>query len=151
SYLLRVASLASKLRTLRNTLEVLGPVTTARATLAELLAPVYETDDRFDRRFGTETTKIVSVRDGQVPQVLREDAANYWPVPESVGHHLLQRLPIRHNDFVFIDAGCGKGRALLLASMFPFARIVGVEISPVTAEIARKNLGIFDARAAKLQ
>jgi len=41
---------------------------------------------------------------------------------------------------VFVDFGCGKGRALLLAAEYPFRRIVGVEFFPQLVEIARKNL-----------
>jgi hypothetical protein len=31
----------------------------------------------------------------------------------------LASLPIRHQDYTFIDLGCGKGRVLLLASELP--------------------------------
>jgi hypothetical protein len=41
---------------------------------------------------------------------------------------------------VFIDLGCGKGRALLLASEYPFRRIVGVEFAPELVRAARENL-----------
>jgi tRNA1(Val) A37 N6-methylase TrmN6 len=34
-----------------------------------------------------------------------------------------------HNQYAFVDLGCGKGRALMVASEFSFARLVGVEIS----------------------
>jgi SAM-dependent methyltransferase len=45
--------------------------------------------------------------------------------------------------FTFIDLGSGKGRALLLAAMFPFARIVGVEVQPELDSIARRNIEAF--------
>jgi SAM-dependent methyltransferase len=44
------------------------------------------------------------------------------------------------NTFTFIDLGSGKGRALLLAAMYPFARIVGVEVQPELEAIAHRNL-----------
>lgn len=144
------SSLASKLRTLRNNLEVFGLLSTARAALSEILSPRYQTN-RFDRRFGTETSLLVSVKDGQLPPEFRKDAKRYEPAVEAVVHHILRRLPIRPEEFVFVDAGCGKGRALLLASMYPFSKIIGVELSPVTSEIARKNVGTFGERAMGLQ
>jgi SAM-dependent methyltransferase len=49
-------------------------------------------------------------------------------------------LDIRHEDYTFIDIGCGKGRVLLIASELPFRRIIGVEFAPSLAEIARQNL-----------
>ncbi len=54
----------------------------------------------------------------------------------------LTHLPIRREDFTFIDLGCGKGRCLLIASEFPFRRILGVEFSRELCEVARKNLDI---------
>lgn len=43
-------------------------------------------------------------------------------------------------DFTFIDLGCGKGRALLMASDYPFQRIVGVEFIPDLCRAAQKNI-----------
>ena len=40
----------------------------------------------------------------------------------------------------FVDFGCGKGRVVHQAARRPFRRVIGVEISPVLAEIARTNL-----------
>src|SRR4029079_4234472 len=127
-----------RLRTLRNTLDVLGPVTTARALLAELLSPNYG-DERFDRRFGTETSVMLSVIQSELPPQYRDHATGYWPAVEGVVHHILRRLPVRYEDYVFVDAGCGKGRAMLIASMYPFAAIAGIELSPLIAETARRN------------
>jgi SAM-dependent methyltransferase len=52
----------------------------------------------------------------------------------------LRALPIRHEDYTFIDFGCGKGRVLLLASELPFRKIIGLEFAPQFVEIARRNL-----------
>lgn len=40
----------------------------------------------------------------------------------------------------FIDLGCGKGRAVLMASTYPFRQIIGVELHPGLARIAETNL-----------
>ncbi len=40
----------------------------------------------------------------------------------------------------FLDYGCGKGRALLVAARYPFARLWGVELAAVLSEAARTNL-----------
>jgi SAM-dependent methyltransferase len=45
--------------------------------------------------------------------------------------------------FTFIDLGSGKGRALLLAAMYPFARVVGVEVQPGLDATAQKNIADF--------
>jgi SAM-dependent methyltransferase len=50
------------------------------------------------------------------------------------------RLPIRLSDYTFVDLGCGKGRALIVALELSFARVIGVDISPSLVAIARRNL-----------
>jgi len=47
-------------------------------------------------------------------------------------------------DHVFIDMGSGKGRVLLMASRFPFARIFGVEAQSALHETALNNIARFD-------
>lgn len=42
--------------------------------------------------------------------------------------------------YTFVDLGCGKGRAVLLASEMGFRDCVGVELNPGLAEVARANL-----------
>ena len=41
---------------------------------------------------------------------------------------------------VFVDVGCGRGRVVLQAAKRPFARVIGVEISPEKLATARHNL-----------
>lgn len=47
------------------------------------------------------------------------------------------------NDFTFVDLGSGKGRTLLMASQFPFRRIIGVELLPSLHRIALENLALY--------
>jgi SAM-dependent methyltransferase len=53
---------------------------------------------------------------------------------------LLQALPPRALASTFIDFGCGKGRALLLALEHGFNAVTGVEIAPGLAAVCRRNL-----------
>jgi SAM-dependent methyltransferase len=59
----------------------------------------------------------------------------------------LSKAQIRPGD-VFVDFGCGKGRVLLCAARYPFARVVGVEISPRLSEVARRNVERARSRLA---
>jgi hypothetical protein len=52
-------------------------------------------------------------------------------------------------DFVFIDLGSGKGRTLLMASDYPFRRIVGVELLPALHHIAQENLSKYHSESQK--
>jgi predicted RNA methylase len=44
------------------------------------------------------------------------------------------------NETTFVDLVSGKGRALIVAAFYPFARIIGVEYSPQLTAIWRQNL-----------
>jgi SAM-dependent methyltransferase len=59
---------------------------------------------------------------------------------------LRERLQLDFERFTFVDAGSGKGRALLLASDYPFREIIGVELSPELDRIARANIARYTAR-----
>jgi SAM-dependent methyltransferase len=43
----------------------------------------------------------------------------------------------------FVDIGCGKGRALIVASEFPFRSVVGIEIAPELVRIAKNNAAVI--------
>ena len=51
--------------------------------------------------------------------------------------------------FTFIDLGSGKGRTLLMASDYPFRRIVGVELLPALHRAAQENLGKYRSERQK--
>jgi len=46
-------------------------------------------------------------------------------------------------QYTFLDLGSGKGRTLLMASDFPFRRIVGVELLPSLQKIAEENISTY--------
>jgi SAM-dependent methyltransferase len=71
--------------------------------------------------------------------------ARYSPTPVRTVRNALSRCDVRHEEVTFVDVGCGKGRVLLLATEFPFRRIVGVEVSQTLCDVARRNV----AAAAK--
>lgn len=66
--------------------------------------------------------------------------ARYSPTPVRTVRNALSRCDVRHEEVTFVDVGCGKGRVMLLATEFPFRRIVGVEASAALCDIARSNV-----------
>jgi SAM-dependent methyltransferase len=64
----------------------------------------------------------------------------YQATDSALFESMLSSLPIRFEDFMFIDLGSGKGRTLLMASEFPFRQIMGVEILPELHEVAEENI-----------
>ena len=57
----------------------------------------------------------------------------------------LRSSPLYEIDrYTFLDVGAGKGRALLSASLHPFREVVGIELNPTLAAIARANIRLFE-------
>jgi SAM-dependent methyltransferase len=67
----------------------------------------------------------------------------YQPSDPIIFHEIMSRLPINFREFTFLDLGSGKGRALLLASDYPFQRIIGVELLPELHAIALANVSNY--------
>ena len=97
-------------------------------------------DSRFDRKYGVNTCGYVLGEDLKTHSPNKIFAAGYGPSSERVLKFIFARLSIAFEDYSFIDYGSGKGRALLIASEYPFERIIGVEFSPGFHEIAQDNI-----------
>ncbi|HEX6802606.1 MAG TPA: class I SAM-dependent methyltransferase [Terriglobales bacterium] len=67
----------------------------------------------------------------------------YQPMEPELFCEMLNGLGINYADFTFVDIGSGKGRALLMASEYPFRRILGIELLPELNQIARENIAKF--------
>lgn len=98
---------------------------------------------RFDRKCGVTTQAIVFLTDLD-PERIGDaglHATYYEPVPVRDFRQLIAHVPAEIIEASsFVDIGCGMGRALLLASEYPFRRVLGIEVSPGLAEIATANL-----------
>jgi len=68
---------------------------------------------------------------------------SYQPIEPEFFRDVIGKLAIDFAQFTFIDIGSGKGRALLLAAEYPFARIVGVELMPELNRAAQENISKF--------
>ena len=58
-------------------------------------------------------------------------------------------LKIDYPSYTFVDMGSGKGRALLVASEFPFAEIIGVEFAVELHEVAAQNIERYRSKTQK--
>jgi SAM-dependent methyltransferase len=67
----------------------------------------------------------------------------YQPTDEAQFREMMGSLPIDFSQFTFVDLGSGKGRTLLMASEYPFRRIVGVEILPELHRAAEENIAAY--------
>jgi hypothetical protein len=67
----------------------------------------------------------------------------YQPTESVLFHEMLDGLKIDLGGFIFIDLGSGKGRTLLMASDYPFKRIIGVELFPGLHTVAASNIAAY--------
>jgi SAM-dependent methyltransferase len=136
---------------LRKSLQAHGVWGTLRLSVA---APVrlvreYRTARRFYRQAAPDTfdlTHQIETSQRVHQSDLATDSPNwiygvgYWPTPVGLIREILEFLPIRHEEFTFIDLGSGKGRVLLLASEYAFEKIIGVEYAPELHLAAFENI-----------
>lgn len=102
----------------------------------------------FDERYGVETSGLIGgeeLRSGHRHDVFNtayyamspsrfQRVMEFWLADES--HPSIE-------NYSFIDLGCGKGRAILMASEFRFREVVGVELHASLAKIAKANVGAW--------
>jgi hypothetical protein len=130
----------------------------ARDSTPERLRQRYgDADYDWDYRVNT-TSGAVGWRD----RLLGQFHSAYQPTEPAAFHEMLNALQqsssrdqnpnrtvLDFRDFTFIDLGSGKGRTLLMASDYPFRRIVGVELLPSLHQIAQQNLRQYKSEAQK--
>ena len=95
--------------------------------------------NNFDAGFRTKTGGIVGVWRLRLGSAAA-DAIRYQPVDPRAFDRAMGMLDIDFQKFTFVDLGCGKGRALLLATRYRFRRIIGVEFSSALVKIATANV-----------
>lgn len=96
---------------------------------------LHPVDEYWDRRLGVSTFGYFP------PQGQPNDGdfrVHYTPTPYSVCFSMLRRLGLDADD-VFVDLGCGLGRAVFAASWLGARRAIGVDIVPELIEAAKEN------------
>jgi SAM-dependent methyltransferase len=137
-----------------------GPVAATRQLAAALWEFARDsTPERRRQRYGdadydwehrvNTTSAAVNWRD----RLLGVFHSPYQPTEATLFHEMLDALHqltrVNFADFVFLDVGSGKGRTLLMASDYPFRRIVGVELLPALDQAAQENLGKYRSESQK--
>ncbi|HWW15353.1 MAG TPA: class I SAM-dependent methyltransferase [Candidatus Dormibacteraeota bacterium] len=107
-------------------------------------------DAEYDWEYRVNTTSAAL---GWRDRLLGAFHSPYQPTEAALFHEMLDALhPQAHcdfHDFIFVDLGSGKGRTLLMASDYPFRRIVGVELLPALHQAAQENLSKYRSASQK--
>ena len=107
---------------------------------AAWLAHKARVDELFDTKYGLDTRGITHLSELEITGPNRPNGVAHIASDPGEFADALASLQIKHEEFIFIELGSGKGRALLLALRFPFRRIVGVEFALELHRIAQANL-----------
>jgi len=123
------------IKVFRGRLDLNGPLFGPVLYLFEYIRSfLEERAEGFDARFGTDTAAPFLGRE-------QKPATHFYvPTTASLIYEILNSIPLQPNMSAFVDMGSGKGRALLVASEFPFAKIVGLELSQHLHQIAEENI-----------
>ena len=104
-------------------------------------------DIDFDWDYRVDTTSANVSRRADLLAVLT--GHRYQPSDPAVFHESIRGLAIDYSQFRFIDLGSGKGRTLLMASEYPFQRILGVEAVPALHRVAVQNIRKYRSATQK--
>ena len=104
-------------------------------------------DEAFDRTWGTDTSRPVSVHDLDIGRARIAQCNRYEASGEAMLREPLAALGIDPGRYDFIDYGAGKGRVLMLALQSRFRSVTGIELSARLCETAQANLEKFSSRA----
>lgn len=107
----------------------------------------------FDQIYGVETSGLVPAANLVTGHPNDEHVTAYYGVAPSILRRLIELWretppPCPIHEYTFVDIGAGKGRAMLVASQLPFREVIGIELNPVMAAIARQNLNHWNASHA---
>lgn len=108
------------------------------APLVRRLYRVWDRGHPFDKQYGIDTIGFLAANEITADKDLSSRIVCYAGSQPSIVRKALGALG-RIEDYTLLDLGCGKGRATVVASEFPFRRVVGVELSPALAASARAN------------
>lgn len=99
------------------------------------------TERAFDRRHNVDTYRRIQLDEmTDLPAAQRQEMNEYGPTRAMDFGHAMGGTGLDLSRYAFLDVGSGKGKALLLASAFPFARVDGVELSAPLHDAALENL-----------
>lgn len=100
-------------------------------------------DKKFDRQYNVDTCGSIHLHELTVERNNVESCSIYDPIPARTLRNLFSYLPEALKEYNFIDFGCGKGRALLVAAEYPFRKIIGVEFARELNETALQNISKY--------
>ena len=104
----------------------------------------------FDQAHGVDTSGLVPAKHLVTGHANDEHVTAYYGVAPSILRALIREWretipPHPISSYTFLDIGSGKGRGLLVASEYRFRKVIGIELHPALATVARQNVAHWTA------
>lgn len=93
-----------------------------------------------EKKYQINTTSFNNLSDFNIKGDQLKHGTEYMPVSYFTIEELLSRLPKEIKKEVFLDIGCGKGRALCVAAHFGFINLKGIDFAKEMIDAAETNL-----------
>jgi len=106
-------------------------------------------DGAVDRKYGLDTC---GTQDAAAAARIAAQCHGYHyePIQLAVFGRIMQALPADPAELTFIDLGSGKGRALVLAALRGFRRVIGIEYDADLHSAAQRNVERFRSTTGHL-
>jgi hypothetical protein len=110
-------------------------------------AALREAEREFDRRYHVRTAGVVNLADMSIPSPNQRFGVRCEGIDPGDFQVLMRAFTAVADprEYTFVDLGCGLGKAMALASEFPFRRIVGVDFAPDLHAACLANLATLRA------
>jgi hypothetical protein len=156
----RISLWRSAWRWWKNTAALQGRVAAGRQLPAALFEFIRDsTPERRRQRYGDAEydweyrVNTTSAGVGWRDRLLGFFHSPYQPTESVLFHEMIGAVSARSGfdfcEFIFLDLGSGKGRTLLMASDYPFRRIVGVELLQALNDAAQDNICKYRSESQK--
>src|SRR5215813_5887764 len=99
-----------------------------------------EREAAWDRERGTDTAGLMSPVDVGPVQGSAFASSGYQAIEADELRRMIESLGLDYPRITFLDLGCGKGRAILVAAEYPFRAVIGVEFAVKLHEAAARNI-----------
>jgi len=101
-------------------------------------------DGELDRKYGLRTEGFhADLEELGARGEHARDSTSYVGVQIPIFRAMMRSAGVDPRRHLFVDFGCGKGRALFLAAEQGFRRVLGVEFVPSLHRVARMNVDAF--------
>ena len=114
-----------------------GILNTSKLYISAIIDRLFYYDSEYDIK------ESVDPRDTIPNHPSVHHATIYFPTRVRPFMKMLKTLNLNKSNTVFVDFGCGKGRALLLAAEFGIKKVKGIEFCDKLSSIALNNMQIY--------